>query len=152
MAILSETFAHDRFEKRTLSTYLFLVSILEHTSENGAEMVKLTKEAEEETIKLISESGGTLTRGVSFTMAASPEKINLLTRETESYTDANGRTRSRATGRLHWISDVTHMNHFEPRVVAPVPFGYYFPAELGCCRQTERACIYRSATYHAGRK
>jgi dipeptidyl-peptidase-4 len=130
-ANLRETFAHARFEKRTLSTYLFLVSILEHTSENGAEMVKLTKEAEEETIKLISESGGTLTRGVSFTMAASPEKINLLTRETESYTDANGRTRSRATGRLHWISDVTHMNHFEPRVVAPVPFGYYFPAELG---------------------
>jgi dipeptidyl-peptidase-4 len=64
-------------------------------------------------------------------MAPEPEPISLLTRETESYRDENGRTRTKPTGRLHWVDNVTHMNHFEPRITTSVPFGYYFPAELG---------------------
>lgn len=130
LSILSESFAHDRFEKRFLSTYMFVLSILEYSNTYGKEMVDVTRKAEIETIRLISENDGSLKRGVQFTMAAEPEKINLLTRETEIYTDENGRNRTRPTGRLHWISDVTQMNHFEPRILSNVPLGYYFPAEF----------------------
>ncbi len=131
MAILSETFAHMKFEKRVLSNYVFLVSILEYTGEFGREIMETVRRADQETLEIISGNDGTLTRGVSFVMAPEPEPISLLTRETESYRDENGRTRTKPTGRLHWVDNVTHMNHFEPRITTSVPFGYYFPAELG---------------------
>jgi hypothetical protein len=130
MAILSETFAHDRFEKRVVSNYYLLVSILEFTNLNGPEMMEVVKKADEETIKLVSENKGDLKRGVQFTMAAEPEPIKLLIRETESYRDDAGRTRTRPTGRTYWIDSVKHSNHFEPRVMAGVPQGYYFPSQL----------------------
>lgn len=130
MAILSETFAHMKFEKRILSNYVFLVSILEYTSEFGREMMETVKMADRETIEIISANDGSLTRGVSFVMAAEPEPISLLTRETDSYRDENGRTRTRPTGRLHWVDNVMHMNHFEARISSSVPFGYFLPAEL----------------------
>ena len=130
MAILSETFANIKFERRVLSNYLFLVSVLEYTNEFGREMMEVVRRADAETIELISGNKGELTRGVAFNMVAEPEKISLLTRETESYRDDAGRTRTRATGRTHWIDSVTHMNRFEPRIVTKVPMGYYFPSSL----------------------
>ncbi|MFO7575407.1 MAG: M14 family metallopeptidase [Bacteroidales bacterium] len=130
MAILSETFAHMKFEKRILSNYVFLVSVLEYTNEFGREMMEIVKRADSETIEVISENDGSLTRGVSFAMAAEPEPISLLTRETESYRDESGRTRTKPTGRLHWVDNVIHMNHFEPGILTDVPYGYYFPSEL----------------------
>lgn len=130
MAILSETFAHMLFEKRVLSNYVFLVSILEYTNEFGREMVELVARADRETVELITGNDGSLKRGVSFVMAAEPGPISLLTRETESFRDEAGRTRTKPTGRLHWIDNVIHMNHFDPRIMTNVPFGYYFPSEL----------------------
>jgi dipeptidyl-peptidase-4 len=93
-------------------------------------MMEVVKKADEETIKLVSENKGDLKRGVQFTMAAEPEPIKLLIRETESYRDDAGRTRTRPTGRTYWIDSVKHSNHFEPRVMAGVPQGYYFPSQL----------------------
>jgi hypothetical protein len=130
MAILSETFSHDSFEKRVLSNYLFLVSVLEFTNSHTKEMIKVVKDADAETIKIVSEQGGKLKKGVVYDIAAAEKPISLLTRETEEYKDANGRTRRRPTGRLLWIENVKHFNHFEPKVTATVPFGYVFPAEL----------------------
>ncbi len=130
MAILSETFSHDNFEKRVLSNYLFLVSILEYTGSHGREMNDLVKKADDETIKMIEEHGGRIEKGVSYAIAAASEPIDLLTRETTEYTDENGRTRRKPTGRLLWISDVKHYDHFEPTLMATVPLGYVFPGEL----------------------
>lgn len=130
MAILSETFANIKFERRVLSNYLFLVSVLEYTNEFGKEMMEVARRADAETVELIAGNKGELTRGVAFSMVAEPEKISLLTRETESYRDETGRTRTRPTGRTHWVDSVIHMNRFEPRIVTNVPMGYYFPAEL----------------------
>jgi hypothetical protein len=130
MAILSETYSHDKFEKRVLSNYEFLLSVLEYTNTHPDEMIKVIKNADSETIKIIREQGGKLKKGVEYNIAAAPQPIDLLTRETEEYKDENGRTRRRATGRLFWIHDVIHYDHFEPTVSANVPFGYVFPAEL----------------------
>ena len=130
MAILSETFAHIKFERRVLSNYVFLLSVLEYTNEFGRDMMEVVKRADAETVKLIAGNKGELTRGVAFRMVAETEKISLLTRETESYRDEAGRTRSRPTGRTHWVDSVIHMNHFEPTVLTNVPMGYYFPADM----------------------
>jgi hypothetical protein len=130
MAILSETFSHDSFEKRVLSNYLFLVSALEYTNSHSKQMIKVVTDADAETIKMISEQGGKLKKGVVYDISAAEKPIDLLTRETEEYKDENGRTRRRPTGKLLWIQNVKHFNHFEPKVLATVPFGYVFPAEL----------------------
>jgi len=92
--------------------------------------MEVARRADAETVELIAGNKGELTRGVAFSMVAEPEKISLLTRETESYRDETGRTRTRPTGRTHWVDSVIHMNRFEPRIVTNVPMGYYFPAEL----------------------
>ena len=130
LAILSETFSHDKFEKRVLSNYLFLVSVLEYTGSHSAEMKEVVKNADQETIRLIEEQGGKLQKGVSYNIAAAGTPIDLLTRETEEYTDENNRVRRRPTGRLSWINNVKHFDHFEPVISAKVPFGYIFPGSL----------------------
>jgi hypothetical protein len=130
MAILSETFSHDSFEKRVLSNYLFLVSLLEYTGSHSKEMKDVIMNADRETVQLISSQGGVLKKGVTYNIAAAEKPIDLLTRETEEYKDASGKIRKRPTGRLTWIGNVKHFNHFEPDLFADVPFGYVFPAEL----------------------
>lgn len=130
MAILSETFAHDSFEKRVLSNYLFLVSVLEYTSSHSGQIIKVAMDADAETIKIVGEQAGKLKKGVVYDIAAAERPIELLIRETTEYKDENGRTRRKPTGKLLWIQNVKHFNHFEPKVTATVPFGYVFPAEL----------------------
>ena len=130
MAILSETFSHDSFEKRVLTNYLFLVSVLEYTSAHAQEMRNIVSQADLETVRTVKEHGGVLKKGVVYSIAAAEKPIGLLTRETEDYKDASGRTRKRATGRLFWITNVRHFNHFEPDIRSTVPFGYVFPGEL----------------------
>ena len=79
---------------------------------------------------MIKERGGNLKKGVEYKIAAATKPIDLLTRETEEYKDENGRTRRRPTGRLFWIQNVKHFNHFEPDLLATVPYGYIFPSGL----------------------
>jgi Zinc carboxypeptidase len=130
MAILSETFSHDKFEKRVLSNYLFLISVLEYTNSHSGEMKNVIRNADDKTVKLVSEQGGVLKKGVVYSIASAEKPIDLLTRETEEYKDENGNTKRRPTGRLFWIQNVKHFNHFEPDLSATVPFGYIFPSEL----------------------
>jgi hypothetical protein len=130
MAILSETFSHDSFEKRVLSNYLFLISVLEYTSSHSQQIKDIIRNADTETMKIIDEKGGVIKKGVVYSIAAAEKPIDLLTRETEEYRDENGKTRRRALGRLFWIQNVKHFNHFEPDLTATVPFGYIFPSGL----------------------
>jgi hypothetical protein len=129
-AILSETFAHDSFEKRVLSNYILLVSILEYTSKHSGEMMTVIKNADNETVKIIADQGGKIKKGVVYEIAAKKDSIDLLTREVKPFTDENKRVRNRPTGRLLWIQNVKHFDHFEAKIFATVPFGYVFPAAL----------------------
>jgi dipeptidyl-peptidase-4 len=130
MAILSETFSHDSFEKRVLSNYLFLVSLLEYTAARTGDLLKVVMNADESTVNLITAGGGKMRKGVSYDIAAAGKPIDLLTRETVEFKDQNGRTRRKATGRLIWIDSVKHFSHFEPKISSVVPLGYIFPASL----------------------
>lgn len=130
MAILSETFSHDSFEKRVLSNYLFLVSVLEYTGSHSGEIRDVIRNADDQTVKLLTEEAGKLRKGVVYELAAAAKPIDLLTRETSEFKDETGRVRRKPTGRLTWISNVKHFDHFEPKIMAAVPFGYIFPAQL----------------------
>jgi dipeptidyl-peptidase-4 len=130
MAILSETFSHDSFEKRVLSNYLFLVSLLEYTSAHSGDLINVVKTADVNTVKLITDEGGRMKKGVAYEIAAAGKPIDLLIRETVEFKDQSGRLRRKPTGRLIWTDSVKHFNHFEPKISATVPFGYIFPASL----------------------
>lgn len=130
LAILVETFAHDRFEKRILSNTVFITSILEFTNEHGDEILKVIKNAEEETVQQILENAGNFQKGVQFQLAQLGEPSDLLVYDTEEYVDENGRTRQRRTGKLVWMPDVRMMQKYEPTKMSTVPRGYIFPAEL----------------------
>ena len=58
MAILSETFAHDKFYQRIQSAYAFVLEILEYTHENGNEMIEIVSKASDVCIKNIQENAG----------------------------------------------------------------------------------------------
>ena len=45
MAILSETFAHDRFDLRVHAAHTFVNEILEYTHENGKEIMAINAKA-----------------------------------------------------------------------------------------------------------
>jgi dipeptidyl-peptidase-4 len=130
MGILSETFPHELFEKRILSNYYLLVSVLEYTGSHATEIKNLVAHADQATIDMIKTGAGKMQRGVSYALAPEPDPIRMLIRETVPYNDANGRRRQKPTGNLNWIENVKHSNHFVPVKLSTVPRTYVFPAEL----------------------
>lgn len=130
MGILSETFPHELFEKRILSNYYLMISILEYTGTHAGEIIDLIKKADQSTINQIKSGAGSLLRGVTYQLAAEQDPVKMLIRETVPYTDANGRRRQRPTGNLGYIENVKHSNHFIPLKSSRVPRYYIFPAEL----------------------
>lgn len=135
MGILSEAFPHELFEKRILSNYYLLVSILEYTGSHAKEVNDLMTKTDQATVDLIKAEAGKLQKGISYDLAAEPEPVRMLVRETVPYTDANGRKRQRPTGNLTWIENVKHSNHFLPSKLSTVPRTYVFPAELAAVAQ-----------------
>jgi dipeptidyl-peptidase-4 len=131
MGILSEAFPHDHFEKRVLSNYYLVMSVLEYTNEHAKEIREMIDRADQETIDLVKTQAGTLQRGVHYELAAEPETITMLIRQTEPYTPAGStRQRYRPTGKLGYVENVKHSNHFVPTLMSTVPRAYIFPAEL----------------------
>lgn len=130
MGILSEAFPHELFEKRILSNYYLLVSVLEYTGNHAKEVTDLIAKADQTTIEIIKSGAGKIQRGVSYDLAPEPDPIRMLIRETVPYTDANGRKRQRPTGNLNWLDSIKHSNHFVPVKLSTVPRTYVFPAEL----------------------
>ncbi|MDD4644640.1 MAG: M14 family metallopeptidase [Bacteroidales bacterium] len=130
MGILSESFPHDLFEKRILSNYYLLVSVLEYTGSHAQEVKNVVAGADRATIDLIKTQAGKIQRGLSYELAPEPELISMLIRETYSTKEANGRVRLHPTGKLNRIDSVKQFNHFVPVKLATVPRAYYFPARL----------------------
>jgi hypothetical protein len=132
MGILSETFPHELFEKRVLSNYYLMVSVLEYTGSHSKEILELIARADQETISMIKSQAGKMQKGVSYKLEAEAEPVTMLIRETVPYGDANagGRRRQRPTGNLNRIENVKHSNHFVPVRLSTVPRAYIFPGEL----------------------
>ncbi len=129
MGILSETFAHQLFEKRILATYLLVESILNYTNNNADNIREELVRADLETIEMIKTKAGHFTKGVRYELVAEPELVEILVRETEVYEDANGRRRMKQTGKERWTDSIQHYNAFVPTLESTVPRYYYFSKE-----------------------
>jgi hypothetical protein len=131
MGILSETFPHDHFEKRVLSNYYLILSVLEYTNDHSAEIFDLIAKADRQTVEMITEQAGTFQRGVRYRLAPEPETITMMLRQTEPMESSGGRPRLRPTGKLEYLENILHSNHFAPTLLSTVPRAYLFPASLG---------------------
>jgi hypothetical protein len=131
MGILCETFPHDHFEKRVLSNYYLVLSVLEYTNDHAGEIFGLIARADQQTVETIIAEAGTLQRGVRYQLAPEAETITMLLRQTEPMESSGGRPRLRPTGKLEYLENIRHSNHFVPTLLATVPRTYLFPASLG---------------------
>lgn len=130
MAILSESFAHELFEKRYVATYLLVEAVLRYTNNHADEIVELIARADQETVELIKSQGGTLKKGVRFARTKEASLVDILIRETESYEGVGGRRRTRGTGKIKWADSIKHYNSFEPTLLSTVPKAYYFSKDF----------------------
>ncbi|MBT8145347.1 MAG: M14 family metallopeptidase [Gammaproteobacteria bacterium] len=130
MAILSETFSHDRFYKRIHSANVFIEEILEYTNEHGAIIQRINREADARTEEKIAEQGGQLTNGVAFEMVPLPEPITLRSYDHIPYRTASGGIEYTRSAELIDIEGVSNFQQFRPIRSAIMPKTYLFPAEL----------------------
>lgn len=130
MAILSETFAHDRFYKRIHAVNAFVEEILEFTNNNGDEIRAINRAADARVIDKIREQGGQFENGVRFEMVPLAEPIDLLSYTHIPYRNADGSTGVTRTSELVVLPDIPNYNGFVATKTATVPRAYVFPAQL----------------------
>ncbi|MCX6224079.1 MAG: M14 family zinc carboxypeptidase [Bacteroidia bacterium] len=121
MAILVETFAHDRFERRIDSNIAYMVSLLEYTSSHATEILNLIGSIENDVVTEITGSAGNLQRGVRYQAVDPGEKADLLVYEVLG---------GKHTGKRIWFPNVNLILDYQPAKLSTVPMAYVFPAEL----------------------
>lgn len=130
MGILSESFAHQLFEKRYAATYSLIESILRYTNDHAKEIAKMIQLADQQTIETIKTQAGQLQKGVRYTLTKDPAFVDILVRETEIQSSSEGRRRTRGTGKIKWEDRVRHYSSFEPILLSTVPKAYYFSSDF----------------------
>ena len=122
MAILSETFSHDRFYKRVHAANAFVEEILEYTHLHGDEIRRINREAD---ARVAERSIGT-EKGVRFEMIPREEPLDLLTYSYIPYRKADGSVDYVRSSELVVIEDVANYNDFAATTMATVPSAYVF--------------------------
>lgn len=122
MAILSETFSHDRFYKRVHAANVFVEEILEYTHLHGDEIRRINREADAR----VAESTIGTEKGVQFEMVPRDEPLDLLTYSYIPYQKADGSTDFVRSSELVTIEGVANYNAFRATKTATVPSAYVF--------------------------
>lgn len=130
MAILSEAFAHQKFDRRINSTYEFSRAIIEFAAIHVSEIQEVNKKAEEETIRKVKESASTLKKGVKFKMVPLQELNNFPTYDYEQTQTADGTKEWKRTTRIARYDHVNYYAKFQPEIESTLPAGYVFSGEL----------------------
>lgn len=129
MAILSESFAHERFYQRIYSTYTFVNEILMHFNQHGKEIARINQEAEATAIRNVLDNAGKITKGVRFKMVPTAEKLNgFRSYQYTSFTKADGSKTWIKNGNIVTYDDVNYYGAFKDTVQSIVPRGYVIPA------------------------
>lgn len=122
MAILSETFSHDRFYKRVHAANVFIEEILEYTHEHGDEIRRINRQAD---ASAAAQRSGTQ-KGVQFEMVARDEPLDLLSYSYIPYQAEDGSTDFVRSSELVTIEDVANFNAFRASKTATFPEAYIF--------------------------
>jgi hypothetical protein len=130
MAILSETFAHDRFYKRVHAANAFINEILEYSNTHAGEIREINRQADARVVEQIEENAGSYQNGVQFEMVALEEPLDLLSYKYIPYTADDGSQKFVRSSEIVEIKGVRNFNAFEAIKLATVPVAYVFPAEL----------------------
>ena len=136
MAILAETFAHDRFYKRVHAANVFVEEILEYTNIHGREMQRVNAQADARTASRLQQQTGVIENGIQFEMVPLEEPLDLLSYKYIPYTTATGDTEFVRSSEIVTIAGVLNYNRFEATKRATVPTAYVFPAELSQVAET----------------
>ncbi len=126
MAILSETFAHDRFYKRIHAANAFIEEILEYTHVHGDEIRRINREADAR----VSAGQAGMDKGVQFEMAPLEESLDLLSYLHIPYINDAGEAAVTRSAEIVTVPGVQNYNRFQPRLTAPVPSSYIFSGAL----------------------
>ncbi len=131
MAILSESFAHERFYQRINSSYLFINEILEHFNKHGKEIQQINHNAELAAIKNVTEGAGKVKKGVRFKMVPTAEPLNgFRTYDYNTFIKPDGSKTLLKSGAIVTYDNVTYYGAFKDTVQSTVPRGYIIPAAL----------------------
>ena len=124
MAILSETFSHDRFYKRVHAANVFIEEILEYTHQHGRTIQQINREAD----RRVAATAIGQQNGVQFSMVPREEPLDLLTYQYIPYQKPDGSTDFVRSAELVTIAGVLNYNRFKARQTALVPSAYIFNA------------------------
>jgi len=130
MAILSETFAHDRFYKRVHAANVFVNEILEYSNAHASEIRDINRQADERVVRQIEEDAGNFQNGVQFEMVALEEPLDLLSYKYIPYTDEDGSTQFVRSSEIVEIKGVQNFNAFAATKSSTVPVAYVFSAQF----------------------
>lgn len=130
MAILSETFAHDKFYDRINAAHKFALEILEYTNSHGKQMQAINKASEKASIQNILDNAGKIKNGVRYQMVPTAKPMKLRTYDYLHYPDSSGKTKYVRTHNIIEIEGVENYSAFKATVEATVPRGYIIPASL----------------------
>jgi hypothetical protein len=128
MAILSEAFAHERFYDRIFSTYAFVSEILTYTNSHAAEIERVNKKAETETMAALSTGDINIKKGVRFKMVPLKKLEGFIAYDFIQTKKADGKVDYVRTGKISKFDDVTYYARFEATVESTVPTSYLIPA------------------------
>ena len=130
MAILSETFAHDRFYKRVHAANSFVNEILEYANTHAGEIREINRQADARVVEKIANNAGSYQNGVQFEMVALEEPLDLLSYKYIPYTADDGSQKFVRSSEIVEIKGVQNFNAFKAIKLATVPVAYVFSAEL----------------------
>ena len=131
IGILSEAFAHDRFYKRMVSTYAFVLEILEYTNIHGTRLAAINAQSETAAINNVLHNAGKVTKGVRFKKAPLAEPIERYrTYDYTPYLNADGDTSYVRSGRIIEVPNVDNYAKFEPTLSSRLPRGYLLPQSM----------------------
>lgn len=130
MAILSETFAHDRFYKRVHAANAFINEILDYTNKHAQEIRQINRAADARVVERIEQEGGQFQNGVQFEMVALDEPLDLLSYKYIPYIADDGSQQFVRSSEIVEIKGVKNFNAFAPIKSATVPVAYVFSAQF----------------------
>jgi len=127
MAILSEAFSHEPFEKRIYSTNAFVTEIIHYAADHAVEIKSINKKSEEETIDLYTKLAGNAKKGVRFKMVPSEVLYNMPSYDykLDSATGQYKHTMMHTT-----LDSVVYYGGFTAEEESVIPTGYIFSKSL----------------------
>lgn len=125
MAILSEAFAHERFERRIRSTYAFVTEILDYAAAHATGIKSTNKKAEEATINKYA-SGSKTKKGVRYKMVVS-EILNQFPVYEHEINDFEGKFEVVRKPGIMKLDSVNYFGGFQAEIESSIPRGYVIP-------------------------